>query len=301
MKKKLLRPQQLLLILTLLLLIASMLPSKWAMSLSRQPRHFINAAIRPVTHPLKMVSDHLRRPTDLQAIGVQQTLLRQQYEVALQTIRQLEWQLDEARQEIAALSQAREYLGLRGVQLYPASVVAWSGGASQPSLTINRGSNHGLRVGLVAASGFNLVGRLSSVGPVTSTVRLVTSPETQLTVKIVPPSPDSPARQLLVQAISTGQDNLFMAQTDVTDPVEVGDLAHLADDNWPGEAAGLVLGKVVKVESDPDDPILRRLTYIQPIRSFAYLSRVVIEVPADGQALPGQDPAIVLEEIREDG
>ena len=295
MKKTLLRPRQILLILVALLLVGSFLPGRWAGSISYQPRHFVNAATRPITYPLKLLSDSIRQPAELTIDESDRAILREQYGVALATIRRLERQLEEAQQETATLSQVREHLGLSGVQLYPASVIAWSGDPIQPSLTINRGSRHRLRVGLVVASGFNLVGRISSVGPVTSTARLISSPDTQLTLKILPPLPDAPPRRMLIQARSDKRGEQFVAQTDVDDPVQVGDLAHLADDLWPLEASGLVVGKVVAIEKDPDDPILRRLTQIEPIRSFAHLDRVVVQIPSEGEPIPGEEPRVTLE------
>ncbi len=295
MKRSPLNARQVLLVLVVVLVVSSFLPARWAGGLSAPPRHIINAAARPVTYPLKLLADSIRRPPDLRVDNSSNEALARQYEAALQTIRRLEMQLEDAQQEIATLSQVRTNLGLSGVQLYPASVTAWSTGRAQPSLTINRGSRHRVRVGMVVASGFNLVGRVSSVGQVTSTVRLITAPDTRVTVRIVPPLPDSPSRQMLVQAQTVAGEDRLMAQTDVDDPARVGDLAHLDDERWPAAANGLVVGKVVAIENDPEDPLLRRHTYIQPLRSLAYLDRVVVLLPAQGATSPDHQPVITHE------
>ena len=45
------------------------------------------------------------------------------------------------------------------------------------------------------------------------------------------------------------------------------------------EAAGLIVGQVVDIREDPDDPKLRRQVFIRPKRSLKHLTRVVVLVP----------------------
>ncbi|MDX1682139.1 MAG: hypothetical protein R3336_03365, partial [Phycisphaeraceae bacterium] len=74
-----------------LLVLTSLAPTAWTRWATAKPRAMLNLVLAPVTHPLKQVSDMMRRPadepTDLGAEGEQ---LRRHYEQALQYLRRLE-------------------------------------------------------------------------------------------------------------------------------------------------------------------------------------------------------------------
>ena len=74
----------------------------------------------------------------------------------------------------------------------------------------------------------------------------------------------------------------FIAVVSEDQPIQIGDLAHLEDRTWPREARAVVVGKVVEIAPDPNDPVLRQRVVIQPIRSLRHLSRLVVLVPSNG-------------------
>jgi cell shape-determining protein MreC len=281
MRKSRLQPQQVLAATTVALGLAAMVPGSWARTLTDRPRYLLRAVLYPSEIALKSLADAVRRPADRSVDLGEGEQLRVNLEQALYYNEQLSQELAQARAKIAQLTGMREYLSLTGVRLMPASVASWSGDSLYPTLTINRGYKHGLRPGLVVADGFNLVGRLSSVGPVAATVRLVTAADTQLVVRVLPPVPGAPPRSVLTRAQAAQRRLEFWATTDEDDPVCEGDLAYLADEGWPAEARGLVVGQVARIEKHPDDPILRRRVVIRPIRSLTHLDRVTVIVPTD--------------------
>jgi hypothetical protein len=63
--------------------------------------------------------------------------------------------------------------------------------------------------------------------------------------------------------------------------VRVGDLAHLADEGWPDQAEGFVVGRVAKVEPWPSDPLLFRRVLVKPITPPRGLSEIVLLMPAN--------------------
>ena len=65
-------------------------------------------------------------------------------------------------------------------------------------------------------------------------------------------------------------------------PVQVGDMAILADDSWPMHARGAVVGKVVTIDDYPDDPHLRHLVRVEPMRSLEHLGSVTVVVESSG-------------------
>ncbi len=276
MRKPVLNQQRALAVVAGLALVISLLPARLARLVSGYPRHLLAATLAPADHVLKPLADSLRRPPDLPVdLGN-----REEYERATQQIFELQYKLSQANQRIAELSQIRNTFRLTGVGLLSATVTAWSANPSHPTLTVNRGSTHGLRTGLVVVRGFSLVGTITDAGPVTATVGLITATKNHLVVRIKPPASDSQPRQLTIQAHTAKTRDCFWASIGQDDPVQEGDLAHLNDDTWPPQARGFVVGTVTKIEKHPDDPILRRRLTITPIRSLAHLDAVTVIVPA---------------------
>ena len=260
--------------------LTSFAPARWAAAVFDKPRHVLEAVVSPPVHGLKLLCDALVQPGDLAYTSQRPDDLRANLEEALRYNERLRQELAEARAQIAQLSRVREHMDLQGVELVWASVTGWSNDGDYPLLRLNRGAAVGLRPRQVVASGFNLVGRVVDVGPATATVHLLTAPRTHLAARLVPPFPGDPPRAVLADVHSTDDGDTFQAVVDTAEPVAVGDLAHLADDAWPPEARGLVIGKVTAVRDDPEDPTLRRRVTIQPIRPLAYLDRVVVMMPA---------------------
>ncbi len=260
-------------------LVTALLPARWAAVVSDPPRHLLRALLAPTTHLIKPLADSWARPpeSELDHGGVVQ--LRANYEQALQYNRRLEDQLEDARRKIAQLSQIRQELSLTGVELLPAAVTSWSGDAVYPAMTLDRGGRNRLRAGLVVAHGFNLIGRVTDAGPLSSRVGLITAPGTQLVVRIVPAIPGASPRELVCLIEAEKGTESFWTITGSTEPVRVGDLAHLSDDSWPDEARGLVVGRVTGVEKDQSDPTLRNRVIVTPVRQLRYLNRVVVMLP----------------------
>lgn len=275
MRKTIFTPHRVLIGTVILLLASSFLPSRWAVLLWSRPRHLIAAALAPADHLLKPLADSLRRPPELPVhLGN-----REEYERATQQIVELQYRLSQATERIAELTQIRNELQLVGVGLMPATVTAWSGDRMHPALTINRGSRHGLNVGLAVTRGFHLLGRVVDTGAVTSTVRLITAPKSHLVVLLKPPIQGEEPRQMITQLESATGKNEFWARTNADDPVRIGDLAQLYDDAWPDHVRGFVIGKVTAIDKHPDDPTLRRRVVVSPIRSLAHLDHVTVIVP----------------------
>jgi len=254
-----------------------------ATKISAVPRHLVATVSNPLSQPLHSLSAWTRStPAEAEDLAERRELARINDELN-QYNRQLEEQLRVARQRIAELSRIREVGGLEAPSLVPAGVTSWQGGAA-PVLTINRGSMHGLAPGMVVGTAADLVGRISDVGPSSATVSLITAPRTLLDVRVLPPLVGPSGREVILQLQPFEGQELFWAEAAHTDPIQVGDLAHLrlADNvlasaaRWPDEAAGMVVGKVVRIEDHPDDPRLRTRVIVQPRVSLRGLTRVVV-------------------------
>ena len=116
---------------------------------------------------------------------------------------------------------------------------------------------------------------------------LINEPGTLLDVRIMPGTTGPSPREVVVQCRPIPGTETFWAEAAQSDPIQAGDLAHLRlSDNelatqtrWPDEAAGMVVGQVVRVEDHPDDPKLRTRIIIEPRRKLQGLTRVIVLAP----------------------
>jgi rod shape-determining protein MreC len=272
----------------LFLFYASMARLDVAVSISSPPRTFVRFAISPATQPLHALAKMARQPVQLDDETGQRLALTEEKRQLLQYVRQLEDQLRVTRNRIDELAEMRgnKTLSLAKVRLVDAGVTSWRGGAL-PVLTINRGANDGIKSGMVVGSGANLVGRVSEVSAGSATVLLISEPGTLLDVRVLPGTTGPAPREVVVQCQPLKGTDAFWAEAAQSDPIQAGDLAHLRlPDNvlatsgrWRDEAAGMIVGQVVRVEDHPDDPKLRTRVIIEPRRSLRNLTRVVVLVP----------------------
>ncbi len=260
-----------------LTVVGCLLPASVTHSLADRPRHLLITALLPLHYPLKRFSDGLTRPAD-QGLGLGTGVqLERNYLELLSLNAKLEQQLYQAQQAIEQLSQIRNLLQTHE-QLLPARVTLASVGLDIKTLTLGRGSHHGVDQGMVVAAGANLVGRVSSVGPWTSTVRLITStsPRTYLSVRVIPPLREASPRQWDAQLQVTDEGDDFVARGNQDAPVRVGDLAYLVDDRWPPTAQGLIVGRVTSIAPDAKTPLLRQQVTVTPLYALGQLGQVTV-------------------------
>ena len=278
MLTNLLTPSRVLALLVVVLLILSLLPARILHVLTGGPRHVVESVTTPLTHQLKRVSDTLRPvpppvvdPVDLEELAI----LRAQNEA-------LQQQLDELSQRLAQSEALGAFLTddqLAGFKRTTAAVVRGTWRSDQAMLTLNRGDQEGLRIGqAVAVDGAQLVGRISDVGPVTATVATITQPRTVLEVTLRAAAPTDRATRLRTTLVRSTDGPFFEAIVMTGTPVQVGDLAQLADVEWPPEAMGFVVGRVVNIEDYAADPTLRKRIVVEPTRPLNRLRFVVVLV-----------------------
>ena len=63
--------------------------------------------------------------------------------------------------------------------------------------------------------------------------------------------------------------------------VSVGDVARLTDSQYLPEAHHCVVGFVVEVRDDADDPLMYTWVVIEPAAQLRHLGQVIVLVPAD--------------------
>ena len=280
MRRLLFQQEVLLAALAVVLVIFSLLPGHWAHAISSRPRHIVESVRAPFASPLHSVAESVRRSPDKPVDLVYGSDLDTQYKAMLRQNRALEQEVARLKRELEIYEGARR----RGATSMNYLVARVTGVSMRPdtsrTITIDVGTMDGVFTNMVVTSDqFNLVGRVIDAGPKAATVELIISAGTNLSVEITAPVPPEEAMRRHPALLKTAKDGKTLYDTaSQDDEVQSGDLAHLADTKWPPEASGYVVGKVTAVEVDPENALLRRII-VEPIRSLAHLSHVVVLQP----------------------
>jgi cell shape-determining protein MreC len=272
-------PNRVLLMLVLMLLISSLLPSGVLRALTGTPRHVVEHITMPITHQLKRVSDMLRPapPSEVEQVAIEDLALLRAINEELQQ------KIDELYQLLAQAEATQDFMreySLRGFRRQTAAVTRGAADRARPVLLINRGAQDGIEIGqAVCVDGAQVVGRVSDVGPVASSVTLITQPAKVLEVVIRAAAPSDRPHRVGTTIEWDSRAGRFTTAILKDIPVMEGDLVHLADVDWPEEARGFVIGRVTAIEDFPDDPTLRQQIHIEPTRPLHRVRYVTVLVP----------------------
>jgi len=282
-----------------LLICLSLLDSRWARFFSQPPRQIVTLIISPLTRPLHALGSWVRGRDEPELdYGTDIAQLTHLLKQAQAQNANLKMRLDEAQHTIGTLTRMKGYLRFGGARLLPARVTQSTTDPAHPTLTIDRGERDGLYPGLVVASEFNLVGRITHVGHAHCTVALVMTPKHHVQVIIMPKlagAMNMPGTETKVMAKVSKDGKLLEAVVPASSMIKPGYLTRLlppegnlnqgasgAVGAWPREAWGLVVGQVSKVLPDPTDPISRKLVEIRPLHWPYHLTEVVVVAPRSG-------------------
>jgi cell shape-determining protein MreC len=259
--------------------VCAFLPSSW-LGWTRGPHKIVETMVGPVSQLMSTVAGSVggeqEDPIHLADLQKANRLLQEQYARNLR----LENEVIRLRRENAALQDLQERFSRTEYRTIMADVMGRSIESDVRALTINRGQRAGLSQGIPAVIDANVVGRLTSVGRVTATVELITTPGTKLNAIITPPtwSGSLPAARRRLVQFDAMPDGTLQALAPDDLPINIDDIAHLRDDSWPNSVNGMILGRVINVESLDDPPLRIRIT-IQPLRTLQYLDEVTLIVP----------------------
>ena len=279
MKYAWLKPKRILGVAAVLLIASSLLPQRGANLISTPPRQLVDALLTPTNQILTAISTRLRPAAAPETDLPSRQQLAQQLDEQKVYTSQLEQEIGILQKLLRDLRLSQTVLDLGNVSMAAANVTAFSGSEGSPQLTIVRNRDDNLREGLAVISGAALVGRVVRVDTLTAQVKLITAPGTSLHVRIVPPSAGQ-APYTLEDTIHVADDGeSFFVDVDKGHPVKVGDVAHLADDDWLLKARGSIVGRVAEVVDHPEKPMLLKRVIVRPDLNLARLARVWVLVP----------------------
>ncbi len=281
---------QLLAAVVLILLVMCVLPAQTAAKAALPLSNAVRFAVWPISAWLHRAGTAIRAtPEPVGLAPSDSEALREELDKVWQYNRRLEQELQDARKTIQHLGHMRQMMPDTQTDLVVGRVIGTNLATPSQTLTLDIGTNHGLRPGLAVVSGFNLVGQVTEAQPQKALVKPITSPDTLLNLRIVPASAGEPAREGFVSARAVAGG--FTGTVGANDPIKLGDLAHLYDESWPPEARGFVVGQVVALDPLERDPLLRKKIKIEPLRSPTALDRVVVLLPTEADRTKGNAPS----------
>ncbi len=260
------------------------------------PLESIQRAVRDLIEPVTSAADVILGPVagawnaafDYNSLQAENEALRNE----LDQLRGEAIQVQADREAYRSLLEATELDYVGDVDRVAAALIRGSvGNFDSHSVTIDKGTRHGLEPGMAVVTRAGIVGRLDRVDSTTSTVELISSPDFTLGVRMV--GVDEVG---LGQGIS-GEPTLFRVDRGLrtTDTeaqaieIEVGSaVVTAAESRYP---ADIPVGSVVSVA--PDEGGLIQIVTIElaaDVRDLGFVS-ILVEQPEDRPPIFGVEPA----------
>lgn len=235
---------------------------------------FLKDALNVISMPFRVVFNYCADGlagfgayfTEFDRISAENEKLRQENE----ELKKLQSDIEALKGENAWL---RDFLEIKNFnttfEFADATVIGKGAGASQGTLTINKGSLHGIEAGMTVITGQGLVGRILEVGLTSSEVICITDVSSSVGSVI-----ERSALMGISEGYSAGQCR-FLYTTGLTDfeGVKVGD-SVLSSGKGSIYPYGLLIGKVVDVKKD--DASRSLIATIETAVDFENISRVMI-------------------------
>ena len=261
------------------LLGLSLLPNRWT-GYAKRFGTVLKLALVPVSKPVYHVGSMVVRREELATDKPRTTEdLKKLLRMREQEVFLLRKKLADAERLRAELAALRRQIPDR-YKLPQANAIGRSGDPAARTVEIDIGATSGVyRNDPVISDGY-LVGRIANVGPTTSTVQFLTSPENLINAALVPVGSGTGVdlrKQPLIQLKPSGPDRLIEDAAPIDLPVEKGDVARLIDLDWPRSVHGMIVGVVVRVKPDPDRK-LRKQIELRPPRPLNHLTRFIVIV-----------------------
>ncbi|MFZ4575428.1 MAG: rod shape-determining protein MreC [Phycisphaerales bacterium] len=242
----------------------------------------------PISGPLAKLSRWVSPASSKDAPPEQVAALEQELANAKTQALRLRQENEELRKALSEIRVLMDMTPDAAIQQVYAPVVGSAGNLASGLMTVRAGTRHGVTTSSIATgAGVQLIGRVSSVGDRTSTVLPITGADEQLLAVVM--TPGAGPGGLPCRLRSRGDGTLRGPVEDRRDgqtgaPIEpgVGDEVRLSDpERWPRAAQMVLVGKVEKVESAPENPLRKVVTVRPTIARLDRVSQVIIRTGLD--------------------
>ncbi|MCL2883550.1 MAG: rod shape-determining protein MreC [Coriobacteriia bacterium] len=194
-----------------------------------------------------------------------------------ETLRSENVQLQEYQQENDRLSALLGLKDAYGLESTGARVISQSLDSWNRTITINKGSQAGLRAGMPVMNANGLIGQTESVGPDSSLVRLITDEQSAVGVFV---------QSNRVEGILTGSSDgtLYLRYVGVDSAVKVGDniITSGAGGVYP---KGITVGTVYSVDFQSTD--IYQTIVVHPITKVDTYEEVLVVTGSEATVNPG--------------
>ncbi len=251
----------------------------------------------PVSGPLSTVSRWLSPASKSAERSAEVQALEQQLSELRTRTLQLQRENDSLRKALGEIRVLMDLAPDSTVRQVYAPVVGAAGDAGAGLLTVKAGARHGVDANSIATGvGMQLVGRVTSVGDRTSTVLPITSGDEQLLAVVFVEGAGSEGLACRLRPRGDGtlrgpvEDRRDVQTAGVIAP-KVGDEVRLADpERWPRVAQMVLIGRVEKIESAPEQALRKIITVRPTIERLDRVAQVIIRTGVDGEQAGGGAP-----------
>ena len=258
-------------IVTIILSLLSMvLITVWLLEGQGGLLHGIRTGSLALTAPLQHVGSFIRLPFSAAGSTVNNITASPESLEELQARNEeltvMVMRLEEYRLENERLTRLLELVDAYSLDACGARVISHTTDSWNRTITIDKGFLDGLTVGMPVLSADGLIGQLETVGPISSTVRLITDSRSGVAVFLAASR---------TEGILTGSEEglLYLSMVPLSAIVVPGDVVITsgAGGVYP---KGIVIGEVVSVTQEPTD--LYKVIIVAPIKRTDYYEEVVV-------------------------
>ncbi len=185
-----------------------------------------------------------------------------------QRLSQMVVELEEYRQEAARLESLIGLADAYGFTSIAARVVGYSTDSYNRSITLDAGSASGIKTGMPVMGSTGVIGQVVSTTPATCNVRLLTDPQSGVSVLV-----QSSRAEGIVRGSVEG--TLYLEGIDDTVELSEGDVV-ITSGLGGGYYRGLVVGMITKIEQRPGS--LSRTIVVTPNASFSNISEALVVI-----------------------
>lgn len=268
-------------LLAALLIAALLLMTAYFREAENGPLRTVRAGVHTLVAPVGHVGYVLTRPVrgliswsrDLGVSRADLDELRAQNEELRKRLAQLE----EARLENERLRELAGFVAERGLETLGAEVIGRPASLWEGVITIDRGTDAGVAVGMPVLAAQGLIGQVVTAGPSSSRVRLITDRRSGVAALLQTTRAEGVARGSL-------EGDLWLEYVSTETTVAVGD--PVVTSGMGGVyPSGLLIGEVTDVQRGSADlfPRIR----LRPSAELAGLEEVVVLIRAFGQETSG--------------
>ncbi|MCL2135949.1 MAG: rod shape-determining protein MreC [Coriobacteriia bacterium] len=241
--------------------------SRDAFSIVTAPLQTIgNALTSPIRSASKMINTKGLSNSEIEAMQDENAYLRSE------VIR-----LQEYEQEVERLSELYGLSDVYGLEAVGARVISRSTDPWNRTITINKGTNAGVRVGMPVMSANGVIGRIQSAGPISAVVLLITDQSSGVAVYLQATRTDG-----VMEGSSDG--TLFLRYIGLDVNVEPG-MTIVTSGLGGVYPKGIPVGTVQSVSFLPSD-IYQTIT-IKPLDRVGSFEEVLVIIGSESEILPG--------------